>query len=227
MDLAQHYNNLYIESVETIATDRYQIDTQIDSDTDSRFGITLLIRPDTATKIKIQDFLNELRAIDPEQYYYPDSDIHITVLSIISCYDGFNLASISIPDYVGIVEKSLIGIEDLVINFQGITASSSAIMLQGFTNTNSLDDLRNNLRTHFMNSGLEQSIDKRYSIQTAHATVARFRKKISQTEKLIRVLEKYRNFNFGKFKVEKYNLVYNDWYQRKQFVKELHEFRSK
>lgn len=227
MDLAQHYNNLYIESVETIATDRYQIDTQIDSDTDSRFGITLLIRPDTATKIKIQDFLNELRAIDPEQYYYPDSDIHITVLSIISCYDGFNLASISIPDYVEIVEKSLIGIEDLVINFQGITASSSAIMLQGFTNTNSLDDLRNNLRTHFMNSGLEQSIDKRYSIQTAHATVARFRKKIGDTEKLIRVLEKYRNFNFGKFKVEKYNLVYNDWYQREQFVKELHEFSSK
>ncbi|WP_348811601.1 2'-5' RNA ligase family protein [Flavobacterium maritimum] len=227
MDLAKHYNNLYIESVETIAADRYQIDTQIDSDTDSRFGITLLIRPDTATKIKIQDFLDELRTIDPEQYYYPDSDIHITVLSIISCYDGFNLTSISIPDYVEIVEKSLIGIEDLVINFQGITASSSAIMLQGFTNTNSLDDLRNNLRTHFMNSGLEQSIDKRYSIQTAHATVARFRKKISHTEKLIQVLEKYRNFNFGKFKVEKYNLVYNDWYQREQFVKELHEFSSK
>ena len=134
--------------------------------------------------------------------------------------------TISIPDYVSIIEKSLLGIKDIAINFQGITASSSAIMLQGFTDSDSLNDLRNNLRNHFANSGLEQSIDKRYSIQTAHATVARFRKKIRSTEKLIETLEKYRNFNFGNFKVEKYNLVYNDWYQREKLVKELHEFRS-
>lgn len=226
MDLTQHYNHLYNESVETIAADRYQIDPLIDSATDKRFGITLIIRPDVATKNKIQGFLDELRAIDPEQYYYPDSDIHITVLSIISCYDRFDLATISVPDYVAIIEKSLLGIKDITINFQGITASSSAIMLQGFTDSDSLNDLRNNLRSHFTNSALEQSIDKRYSIQTAHVTVARFRKKISNTEKLIDTLEKYRNFDFGIFKVEKYNLVYNDWYQREKFVKELHEFRS-
>lgn len=226
MDLTQHYNHLYNESVETIVANRYQIDPLIDSATDNRFGITLIIRPDAAIKNKIQGFLDDLRAIDPEQYYYPDSDIHITVLSIISCYDGFDLATISVPDYVAIIEKSLLGIKDITINFQGITASSSAIMLQGFSDSDSLNDLRNNLRIHFTNSALEQSIDKRYSIQTAHVTVARFRKKISNTEKLIDTLEKYRNFDFGTFKVEKYNLVYNDWYQREKFVKELHEFRS-
>ncbi|MFV5684338.1 2'-5' RNA ligase family protein [Flavobacterium sp. GB2R13] len=226
MNLKQHYTALYNESIEKIVTDRYQIDNQIDSLSDNRFGITLLIRPDSQTKKNIQTFLDELKQIDPGQYYYPSSDIHITVLSIISCYDGFNLETISIPDYVAIIEKSLVGIPDITINFQGITASSSAIMLQGFTNSNSLDDLRNNLRTNFTNSGLEESIDKRYSINTVHATVARFRKEISNKEKLIEILEKYRNFDFGKFKVKKYHLVYNDWYQRKQFVKELHEFQS-
>jgi 2'-5' RNA ligase len=226
MDLKQHYTALYNESIEKIVTDMYQIDNQIDSLSDRRFGITLLIRPDSQTKKNIQDFLDELKQIDPDQYYYPSSDIHITVLSIISCYDGFDLETISIPDYVAIIEKSLVGIQDVAINFQGITASPSAIMLQGFTNSNSLDDLRNNLRTNFTNSGLEESIDKRYSINTAHSTVARFRKEISDKEKLIAVLEKYRNFDFGKFKVEKYHLVYNDWYQREQFVKELHEFQS-
>jgi 2'-5' RNA ligase len=226
MNLKQHYTSLYNESIEKIVTDTYQIDNQIDSLTDNRFGITLLIRPDSQTKKNIQGFLDELKQIDPEQYYYPNSDIHITVLSIISCYDGFDLATISIPDYIAIIEKSLIGIQDIAINFQGVTASPSAIMLQGFTNSDSLDDLRNNLRTNFTNSGLEESIDKRYSINTAHSTVARFRKEISDKEKLIAVLEKYRNFDFGKFKVEKYHLVYNDWYQRKQFVKELHEFQS-
>ncbi|RKS14631.1 2'-5' RNA ligase family protein [Flavobacterium sp. 120] len=226
MDLKQHYTALYNESIEKIVTNTYQIDNQIDSLSDRRFGITLLIRPDSQTKKNIQDFLDELKQIDPDQYYYPSSDIHITVLSIISCYDGFDLATILIPDYIAIIEKSLVGIQDIAINFQGVTASPSAIMLQGFTNSNSLDDLRNNLRTNFTNSGLQESIDKRYSINTAHATVARFRKEISHTEKLIAILEKYRNFDFGKFKVEKYHLVYNDWYQREQFVKELHEFQS-
>ena len=226
MDLKQHYTALYNESIEKIVTNTYQIDNQIDSLSDRRFGITLLIRPDSQTKKNIQGFLDELKQIDPDQYYYPSSDIHITVLSIISCYDGFDLETISIPDYIAIIEKSLVGIQDTAINFQGITASPSAIMLQGFTNSNSLDNLRNNLRTNFTNSGLQESIDKRYSINTAHATVARFRKEISHKEKLIAILEKYRNFDFGKFKVEKYHLVYNDWYQRKEFVKELHEFQS-
>jgi 2'-5' RNA ligase len=226
MDLKQHYTALYNESIEKIVTNTYQIDNQIDSLSDRRFGITLLIRPDSQTKKNIQGFLDELKQIDPEQYYYPSSDIHITVLSIISCYDGFDLETISIPDYIAIIEKSLVGIQDIAINFQGVTASPSAIMLQGFTNSDSLDDLRNNLRTNFTNSGLQESIDKRYSINTAHSTVARFRKEISHTEKLIAILEKYRNFDFGKFKVEKYHLVYNDWYQREQFVKELHEFQS-
>lgn len=226
MDLNKHYTTLYKESVVKITADTYQIDTQIDSATDNRFGITLLIRPDIHIKNTIQGFLEELQAIDSEQYYYPNSDVHITVLSIISCYDGFDLATISIPDYVKIIEKSLVGIQDITINLQGITASPSAIMVQGFTNTNSLNDLRNNLRTNFINSGLEQSIDERYFIQTAHTTVARFRKEIKNKEKLLEILEKYRDFDFGKFTVKECHLVYNDWYQRKQFVRELHGFQS-
>ncbi|HQZ24100.1 MAG TPA: mutarotase [Flavobacterium sp.] len=224
MDLKKHYDTLYKESIEKIVVDNYHIDTQIDSISDNRFGLTLIIRPDLQTKNTIQHFLNELKAIDPDQYYYPNSDIHITVMSIISCYDNFDLASISIPDYVAIIEKSLVNIRDIEINFQGVTASPSAIMLQGFTNTNSLNDLRNNLRTQFKDSGLEQSIDKRYSIQTAHSTVVRFRKPFSNKEKLLAILEKYRDFNFGKFKVDNYYLVYNDWYQREKWVKELHRF---
>jgi 2'-5' RNA ligase len=227
MDLKKQYDTLYKESIEMMAADNYHIEHQIDSPSDHRFGLTLIIRPDSQTKNAAQAFLNELKEIDPDQYYYPDSDIHVTVMSIISCYDGFDLASISIPDYVAIIEKSLENIHDIEINFQGITASPSAIMLQGFPNTNSLEEFRNNLRANFKASGLEESIDKRYAIQTAHSTVARFRKPIDNKEKLLALLEKYRDFNFGKCKVENFYLVYNDWYQRKKWVKELHEFKSR
>lgn len=228
MDLMkEHYDILYQKSIEKIIANEYYIDHQIDFLADKRFGITLLIRPDSQTKNKIQGFLEELKEIDPEQYYYPNSDIHITVMSIISCYDGFDLTAISIPQYISMIEKSLMGISDLEIKLQGITASPSAIMIQGFPDSNSLNDLRNNIRTNFQGSGLEESIDKRYAIQTVHSTVARFKKPIKNKEKLISILEKYRNYNFGKFKVESYYLVYNDWYQREKWVKELHKFDNK
>lgn len=227
MDLKKHYDILYKESIEKMVADTYQIEHQIDSPSDHRFGLTLIIRPDSPIKNKIRIFLDELKAIDPDQYYYPDSDIHLTVLSIISCYDNFDLNSIHVADYVAIIEKSLAGIKDMEINFQGITASPSAIMLQGFPATNALDDWRNNLRANFKESALEQSIDKRYAIQTAHCTLARFRKPIENKEKLLATLEKYRNFDFGNFKAKSCFLVYNDWYQRKKWVRDLHEFKSR
>ena len=74
---------------------------------------------------------------------------------------------------------------------------------------------------------MEENIDKRYSISTAHSTVVCFRKKIKNKEKLMETLEKNRDFNFGNFTVEKYNLVFNDWYQRKQFVQLLKQFKVK
>lgn len=88
MNLAEHYNKLYRDSIAKIANGNYEIDRLIDSETDNRFGITLVIRPDAATKDKIQAFLTEAKAIEPDQYYYQNADLHITLMSIISCYDG-------------------------------------------------------------------------------------------------------------------------------------------
>lgn len=227
MNLKEHYNRLYVNSIENIKTDRYIIDHFIDSSSDNRFGITLLIRPSLDVKNKIQGFLTELKKSNPNQYYYPNSDIHITVLSIISCNNGFDLKTISIPEYSKIIQKSIEDIKDLEIHFQGITASNSAIMIQGFTNNNSLDQLRSNLRINFKNSGLQQSIDSRYTIQTAHSTVIRFREKIIDKEALLKSLEEFRTFDFGKFKVEKIELVHNDWYQRNHLVQQLHCFDLK
>ncbi|MDR6845886.1 mutarotase [Flavobacterium granuli] len=224
MNLKEHYDRLYADSIEKIKNDYYSIDNLIDSSSDNRFGITVLIRPSVDIKNKIQDFLDELKKNNPNQYYYPNSDIHVTVLSIISCHDGFDLKTISIPEYQKIIQKSIEDIKDLEIHFEGITASNSAIMIQGFMSNDSLNQLRNNLRINFKNSGLQQSIDSRYAIQTAHSTVMRFREKIIDKESLLITLEEYRTFDFDKFKVENIELVYNDWYQRYHFAQQLHSF---
>ncbi|MFD2584509.1 2'-5' RNA ligase family protein [Pedobacter vanadiisoli] len=223
MDLTEHYNKLYRDSIAKIAEGNYETDHLIDSETDQRFGITLVIRPDMATNHNIQQFLIEAKAIEPDQYYYQNADIHITLMSIISCYEGFDLKDIHVQDYIDLINKVLSRHKSFKIQFKGLTASPSCILIQGFL-TDTLNEIRDDLRKTFKNSDLQQSIDKRYAIQTAHSTVIRFRSALENKDTLIKLVEKYRDFDFGTFEVKQVELVYNDWYQRERFVKKLHTF---
>jgi 2'-5' RNA ligase len=224
MDLTEHYHQLYKKSAEAISKGNYKLDSQINNTADSRFGITLLIRPSEKVKSNIQLFLNELKAIEPEQYYYPDSDIHITIMSIISCYEGFTLDKINVQDYIDIIQQTLVVLDKIKIEFKGVTASPSAVMIQGFPTDESLNNFREKLRENFKKSTLQQSIDSRYSIATAHSTVSRFQEKLQNPEKLIEVIREFRDYNFGEFTVENLELVYNDWYQREKNTIHLAEF---
>ena len=224
MNLIEHYNNLYKASILKIKSDCYQIDERIDSTAENRLGITLIIRPNIQVRNNIQTFLDDLKAIEPNQYYYPNSDIHVTALSLISCYNGFDIAQISILEYVELIKKSITAYKSFEIEFRGITASPSCIMVQGFLSDNTLNDIRDNLRLNFKNSNLQQTIDTRYAIQTAHTTVVRFRKELTKKDVFITVLDTYRDYNFGTSTINTLELVYNDWYQRKEFVKELYRF---
>lgn len=224
MSLQKHYNNLYNNSIKLIETGNYDVDSLLESPSDKRFGITLLARPSEEVKNSIQQFLNDLKTTNPNQYYYQNSDIHMTVMSIISCYDGFELNQINVQEYVQVIKESLNSISNFNIHFKGITTSSSCVMIQGFTDNEMLNNSRNTLRINFKNSNLQQSIDQRYTIQTAHTTVVRFKEPLLNTPHFIEVLKAYRHFNFGTFNVKTLELVYNDWYQKAKFVKTLSNF---
>jgi len=223
MNLAAHYNKLYTGSVTRILAGNYETDPLINDETDKRFGITLVIRSDLATNIRIQQFLTEVKAIEPDQYFYQNSDIHITLMSIISCYNGFHLKDIQVQDYVRLIGEVLTKHKAFKIQFKGLTASPSCILVQGFL-TETLNEIRDDLRNVFKKSDLQQSIDMRYAIQTAHATIVRFNNQLQNPAALVSLMEKYRDFDFGTFEVKQIELVYNDWYQRERFVQKLHVF---
>ena len=224
MNLQEHYSQLYKASIIKIAADDYEIDPLIYSDHDDRFGLSLIIRPSLTVRNDIQKFLNELKDIEPHQYYYPNSDIHITVISVISCYSGLKLSQIEVPAYVELINNCLKNQDPIKIVFKGVTASPSCVMIQGFVNDDSLNQLRDRLRLEFKNSDLEQSMDERYVIQTAHATVLRFSEKLEQKEKFLEIIEKYKDYNFGMFEADTIELVYNDWYHRENLVTKLDHF---
>lgn len=224
MNLSEYYTNLYNSSIDKIKADQYQPDSLITSPEDTRRGITLLIRPDETVKNRITEFLNKVKSVAPNQYFYPASDMHITIMSIISGYEGFNLSQINPTDYIPVIEESIKNIKPFEINFKGITASPNCVMIQGFDPDNALNQIRDRLRNNFRDSNLQQSMDKRYAIQTAHSTVIRLKEPLINKTSYISLLNNYREHYFGTFTVNKLEFVFNDWYQRRESVKRLHTF---
>ncbi|WP_114779125.1 2'-5' RNA ligase family protein [Botryobacter ruber] len=221
MNLQAHYNRLWENSVTGFSKGHFETDPLLDSPEDRRFGITVLIRPDRNVQEAITHMLQELRQLEPEQYYYPASDLHVTVLSVISCYQGFTLDAIQPGAYMQLVKEVTRTIPRFDIRFEGITASPSCVMVQGFPAEEGLTQLREQLRQQFKSSCLQQSIDTRYAIQTAHSTVVRFKTALANPAAFLKVLERYRSFNFGTSAIHQVELVCNDWYQRKRHVQQL------
>lgn len=224
MDLNAHYTKLYNDSVAKILAGDYVLDPMVDSSSDGRRGITLIIRPDAGVREEIRKFQEAIQAVEPRQYYYPVSDMHITVMSIISCYEGFDLSRIDMEEYRRVIQESIEGLEFFEIEFRGVTASSSCVMIQGFPSDNTLLELRDKLRLNFSKSDLEQSLDLRYSILTAHTTVVRLRKDLLDPAAFLKAIESWRNHSFGTFPVTELELVYNDWFMRKEVVKSFGQF---
>lgn len=147
--------------------------------------------------------------------------MHVTAMSVISCHSGFSLNSIRVDDYAELIQRTVQNVKPFLLSFKGVTASPSCIMIQGFPEDNQLNLLRNGLRENFRKSSLQQSIDTRYVLKTAHSTIVRFKAPLQKTSAFLHKLQEYRNYEFGNTEVNELELVYNDWYQRRALVKLL------
>lgn len=114
--LAALYDQLWENTLAHIQSEGFDHDPLIDSPLDNRFGITLLIRPSEEVNDAIQHFLSSVKAIEPDHYFYPNPDIHVTVMPIISCYEGFELAQINPKEYIDLLKGSLQGLSSFFWN---------------------------------------------------------------------------------------------------------------
>lgn len=224
VNLKDHYNNLWNQSLQKFRSNEFELDPLIDSENDHRYGVTLLARPSEELKKNISTILDQIRTAAPHQYYYPESDLHVTILSIIPCYSGFSLNQIDPTEHAEIVQSAIDLVSPFEITFRGLTASPSCILVQGFPRGDQLNVLRNELREKFKDTSLHQSIDKRYQLQTAHMTVVRFRKSLKSAEKFISEITELRDSVFGSCIVDQVDLVGNDWYQRQNKVETIAKF---
>ncbi len=219
MNLAQHYDELYRASLPQIRRNNFTVDHFIDDPSDTRLGLTLLLRLAPSLVQEVQHFLDQLRAIDANQYYYHEHNLHLTILSIISCYAGFDPQRIDFHEYVQTIQPCLERCSPFKINFRGLSCSPSAILLQGFPENEELTTLRDCLRSTFRRSSLESSIDKRYTLSTAHVTLVRFKQPVQQLSTYLELIEHYRSAVFGTASIGQVELVINDWYHQPQKVR--------
>lgn len=214
MNLQDYYDAMRATAVRQLAQGQAELDPLLDAPADDRRGITLLARPPARITAALEAILDDFRRTEPHQYYYPAADVHLTVLSIISCYRGFELPMIDAAAYRAAVREIVGPVRPFSVTFSGLTASAGGIIVQGTPLGSGLAELRDRTRAYFQQSRLQQSIDQRYSIQTAHSTVIRFRSNILGTNALLAKIEKYQHHFIGTFEVNEVELVFNDWYQR-------------
>ena len=174
--------------------------------------MTLLFRPSERIRERVIALLDELRALEPDQYYYHPAELHVTFLSLFTATEAHEPFFARAEDYVAAVTASVGRLVPFPMAFAGITASPGAILVQGFTDADTLNAARDSLRQELHARGLNRGLDERYRLETAHMTVARFRQPLRNGTAFAKALERMRNFDFGKFDVEALELVRNDWY---------------
>lgn len=210
------YDDMWNSSYQKIENGQCDIDRFIHGRKDTRRGITALTylhSNGSEVTQKIGDFLYELQKVEPTQYYYPEDELHLTILSIINCISGFKLKEINVCSYLEIFNQCMQDIGSIDIKFEGITTSTSCVLIQGFPVGNGLHELRNELRQKYKESLLRSSIDSRYTINTAHVTAVRFRSPLTNPQRMIEVLNQYRHHDFGTVSFSEFELVFNNWYQ--------------
>jgi len=224
MGLKNHYASLHESALSIIRKEGFSLDAELNNPTDLRRGLTLLLRPNFEIVEAFNQFISKGRAVLPGQYFYPPSDLHLTIMPIISCYEGFSLEKLDLSVYDQLIKNSLKDIRKMEIEFEGVFSSPSCLMVKGFPLNEYLKNFRQNLRESFASSNVEQSLDKRYKLVAAHSTLVRFVKPIEDIEKVFALIDAYKNFNFGTQYFDQVSFVYNDWYQRKSIVKTLNTY---
>jgi 2'-5' RNA ligase len=216
MKIQAIYDGMWAEFRLAARNGTFELDSNILNPNDTRRGITALAYLDNNSAGLCNDittFMADVKAIAPYQYFYPKSDIHLTLLSVISCVEDFKLSTINKDEYVTIFQEVMQNSAPIEVHFKGITASPSCLVIQGFPLNEQLNEIRDQLRTKFKDSGLRVSIDSRYKQTTAHLSIVRFQHQIQNSELLLSLCQRYRQHDFGSVRFNQSELVFNNWYQ--------------
>ncbi|MCR5343665.1 MAG: 2'-5' RNA ligase family protein [Butyrivibrio sp.] len=183
---------------------------------DNRMALVVLIRITSEIAGKINKCISELHDIEPDLYYYPCEDFHITVMDILRGEEGRELPH-NLDDYIKCIRECCSEIDPFKITFDGLVASDNAIMVKGYYDEQLLR-FRESLRNSLAVNGL--SLEERYKTISSHITISRLYDKYKNPTKLMDYIEK--PHSFGTMTVKNMEISFHNWYDtRKQLLSEV------
>lgn len=222
--LHDHYDTMWRQAWPAICEGQVAIDRQLRAGPDRRRGLTLVARPAPALAAMIAAARQRLHALEPDQYPQPETDLHLTVLSLFTATARHEQEFARLPAYQEAVAAALQGLPRFTIDFRGFTLSRAAVLAQGYPRDATLNLMRDRLRAELAARGLDGTLDQRYRLVTAHATALRFAAPLRRPGFFAAELEQLRNYRFGPMEVERLELVKGDWYMSERSVETLGSF---
>ena len=211
--LNENYNKIFINNKEKIKNGGVKDDFLSEAQNDNRMSIVLLLRISPDISKNIENCLNKLKEIESDSiYFYPSSDFHITVIDILKGEIGRNIPE-NINDYINCINECAKQIKPFDIEFEGLIESDNAVLIKGFYD-NELQTFRELLREDLSKNNLK--LEERYKTISYHITIARNKDKLKNPEKLISFIENENKKNFGKMKVDFFELSFHSWYDTKK-----------
>ena len=213
MQLTSLYNNINQQGMTAIRNHQEQLDRNLlNPDKDMRRGLTLTASLPAHVSRNIMFCLQKLAAIEPNQYFYPPADLHITIIDLIAASSDFLLSTFEEEKYKNVVGQIISQIGPIHWRLAGMITSSGALLVKGYYSAE-LSTLRNTLRKELPLYDL--LLKERYPTISGHVTVARYTSPIQQADRFLKTLEGFKSINFGQFTTSSLDLVVHDWYNHK------------
>jgi 2'-5' RNA ligase len=212
--LSRQYDTLWRRAFVDFRRGRCSADAQLAGRLpDDRRGVTLLARVPESLRLGLAPARFEMEAVFHDQYLVPETDLHITCLSVEPVRSGYRAEASRIAAIVAAVEEALAGDELFEIEVTGLGASASAVFARGYPCDDALNAFRNRLRQGCRRRGVGLDADRRYVLRGAHMTLLRFvTARITETQ--IRWLRDRRLYPGGCHQLAEVVLVEHDWYNR-------------
>ncbi|CAN7230854.1 2'-5' RNA ligase family protein [Massilia sp. LjRoot122] len=211
-DLHAHYAAMWERAHGAIGAGDVDRDERLAAGPDTRRGLTLIARPGAALAARFDTLLDRLAAAEPDQYRHPPADMHLTVLSLFTATEDPAAQLARLEEYRAAVHAALDGMAAFEIDFDGIALSRGAVLARGIPRGPALEGLRERLRGELLARGLAGTLDQRYRLVTAHATLFRFAAPLRQPSRFAALLAELRDAPLGSMRVDQLELVINDWY---------------
>jgi hypothetical protein len=175
---------------------------------DPRRGVSLII-PVQGSREHYQELVNRFSQVEPDQYYYPFEDLHITIFDFIQGSAAYQRSNDRNRQFLQISREAASDIQPFRLQQQGVVFSRTAGLIRGYDD-NILVDMREKIRKRLQELNLPN--DERYASESAHTTFMRFPCQLRNPQALAELIEQQREIDLGSEKITFCQLVEHDWY---------------